>query len=81
MSSLYEIVNDTSRFLKLPSDPAFGREEKLQKFLRTLNKKGFSSQEQYEKYILVVHGNPKMHKLRSESDKLTFPPIVSFIGA
>ena len=43
MSSLYEIINDTSRFLKLPSDPAFGREAKLQRFLRNFNKKGFSS--------------------------------------
>ena len=37
-----------STFSKLPSDPAIGREEKLQRFLRTLNKKGFFSKEQYE---------------------------------
>ena len=29
----------------------------------------------------MVHGNPKTHKLKSESGKLTFRPIVSFIGA
>ena len=47
-SRLYEIINDMSKFSKLPSDPAIGREEKLQRFLRTLNKKGFFSKEQYE---------------------------------
>ena len=40
MSSLYEVINDTSKFLKLRSDPSIGREGKLQRFLRTLNKKG-----------------------------------------
>ena len=47
MSSLYEIVNDTSKFLKLSSDPTIGRERKLHT-LHTLNKKGFFSKEQYE---------------------------------
>ena len=41
MSSLHEIINDMSKFLKLPSDPTIGREGKLQRFLSTLNKKGF----------------------------------------
>ena len=44
MSNLYEIINDTS---KLPSSPTIGREGKLQRFVRTLNKKGFFSKEQY----------------------------------
>ena len=48
MSNLYEINNNTSKFLKLPSDPTTGRKGKLQIFLFTLNKKGFSSKEQYE---------------------------------
>ena len=48
MSSLYEIINDTSKFLKLPSDPTIGREKKLQRFQHTLNMKGFFSKEQYE---------------------------------
>ena len=43
-----EIINDTSKFLKFPSDPTIGREGKLQRFLRTLNKKGFFSKELYE---------------------------------
>ena len=87
MSSLYEIINDTCKFLKLPSDPTIGREGKLQRFLRTLNKKGFFSKEQYENIYpsgsqpARLYGNPKTHKLKSESDKLTFRPIVSSIGA
>ena len=48
MSSLYETMNDTSNCLKLPSDPTVGREGKPQRFLCTLNKKGFFSKEQYE---------------------------------
>ena len=87
MSSLYEVINDTSKFLKLRSDPSIGREGKLQRFLRTLNKKGFFSKEQYENIYpsgsqpARLYGNPKTHKLKSESDKLTFRPIVSSIGA
>ena len=41
MSSSYGFINDTSKFLKLPSDPTIGRVGKLQRFLCTLNKKGF----------------------------------------
>ena len=48
MSSLHEIINDMSKFLKLPSDPTIGREGKLQKLLCTLNKKAFFSKEKYE---------------------------------
>ena len=56
MSSLYEIINDTSKFLKLPSDPTIGREGKLQRFLHTLNKEGFFSvRSSMKTYILVVH--------------------------
>ena len=45
MSNLFEIINDTS---KLPSSPTIGREGKLQRFVRTLNKKAFFRKEQYE---------------------------------
>ena len=67
MSSLYEIINDTSEFLKLPSDPTIGRERKLPRFLRTLNKKGFFSKEQYENIYRSgsqparLYANPKTH--------------------
>ena len=36
MSSMYEIVNDTPKFLRLRSDPTICRENKLQRFLRSL---------------------------------------------
>ena len=42
MSSLYEIINDESTFLKLPSDPTIRRGGKLRRFLHILSKKGFS---------------------------------------
>ena len=53
----------------------------------TLNKKGFFSKEQYENIYRSgsqparLYGNHKTHKLKSESDNLTFCPIVSSIGA
>ena len=87
MSSLYEILTDTSKLLKLPSNPTIGREGKLQIFLHTLSKKGFFSKEKYENLYpsgsqpARLYGNPKTHKLKSQSDKLTFRPVVSFIGA
>ena len=36
MSSMYEIVNDTPKFLKLRSDPTIFREKKLHRFLCSL---------------------------------------------
>ena len=86
MSSLYESINAASKFLILPFDPTIGREEKLQRFLHTFNKKGFFSKEQYENIYpsgsqqARLYGNPKTHKLKSESQKLAFPPIVLSIG-
>ena len=87
MSSLYESINAASKFLIVPFDPTMRREGKLQRFLHTSNKKGFFSKEQYENIYpsgsqpARLYGNPKTHKLKSESDKLTFPPIVLSIGA
>ena len=84
MSNLYEIIN-ISKFLKIPSDPTVGREGKLQRFVCTLNKKGYFSKEQYENIYpssskpARLHDNPETHKLMS--DKLKFHPIVSSIGA
>ena len=72
--------------MKHPSDPNSGREEKNQRFLLTLNKKDFFSKGEYESiYYSSSHpaslcGNPKTHKLKSESDKLTLCPIVSSIS-
>ena len=73
--------------MKHPSDSNKGREEKIQRFLLTLNKKDFFSKEKEESiYYSSSHpaslcGNPKTHKLKPESDKLTLRPIVSSIGA
>ena len=87
MSNLYEIINDISKFLKIPSDPTVGREGKLQRFVCTLNKKGYFSKEQYENIYpssskpAKLYDNPETNKLKPESDKLKFHPIVSSIGA
>ena len=86
-SSLYNIANDTSKFLKLSSEPTITREGKLQRFVRTLKNKGFFTKDQYDKIYPCgsqparLYGNPKTHKLKSPSDKLTFRPIVSSICA
>ena len=71
MSSLYEVISDMSKFLKLCSDPSIGREGKLQRFLGTLNKKGCFSKEQYGNIYpngsqpARLYGNPKTHQLKS----------------
>ena len=55
--------------------------------MHTLNKKGFFSKEWYENICpsgsqpARLCSNPTTYKLKSESDKLTFRPIVSSIGA
>ena len=49
-----------------------GRKGKLQRFFRTLNKKGFLSKEKYENIYpngsqpARLYDNPKTHKLKSE---------------
>ena len=53
MSSMYEIVNDSSKFLKLRSDPTICRENKLQRFLHSLKNKDFSLKIFMTTYILV----------------------------
>ena len=83
---MYDIVNDASKFLKLPSDPTLRREGKLQKFLRTLRNKEFFTKEQYDNIYPCgsqparIYGTPKTHKLKSPTDTLTFRPVVSSIG-
>ena len=41
MSSMYEIVNDTPKFLKLCPDPTIFREKKLHRFLCSLKNTDF----------------------------------------
>ena len=86
MSSMYEIVNDTSKFLKLRSDPTTCRENKLQRFLRSLKNKDFFTKDVYGNIYPCgskparIYGNPKTYKLKFKTDKLTFRPIISSIG-
>ena len=87
ISGFYEVINDKSNFWKLSSHTTIEREGKLPRFWLTSNNKVFFSKEQYGNICpngsqpVRLHDNPKMHKLKSESDKLTFRHIVSSIGA
>ena len=87
MSSLCEIINDISKFVKLPSNPTIGREGKLQRFFRALNKKVFFSKEYYQSIYysgsqpVRLYRNHKTHKLMSDSNILAFRHIFSSIGA
>ena len=86
MSSMYEIVNDSSKFLKSRSYRTICRENKLQRFLRSLENKDFFNKDVYDNIYPCgskparIYGNHKTHKLKSKTDKLTFRPIVSSIG-
>ena len=86
MSSMYEIVNDTPKFLRLRSDPTICRENKLQRFLRSLKSLVFFTKDVYDNIYPCqskparIYGNPKTHKLKCKTDMLTFHHIVSSIG-
>ena len=86
MSSMYEIVNDMSKFLKLRSGPTICRENKLQRFWRSLKDKDFFTKDIYGNIYPCgskparIYGNPRTHKLKSKTDKLMFHPIISSIG-
>ena len=45
---LFKIINDTTKFRVLTSDPTLTREGKLQRYLRELRKKGHFDPEVYE---------------------------------
>ena len=76
-----------SKIFKLPSSPTIGREEKLQRLLCNLNNKVFFSSEQYKNIYTSgsqparLYGNAMTHKLKPESDKLSFRPLVASMGA
>ena len=80
------MVNDTSKFKKLSSDPTILREGQLQRFLRTLKNKGFFTDESYDKIYPSgskpgsIYGLPKIHKLNINKDNLSLRPIISSIG-
>ena len=48
MLSMYEIVIDKSKILKLRSDPTICREDKLQGFLQSLKNKDFFNKDVYD---------------------------------
>ena len=78
-----DILKDVSKFRMLDNDVTVAREGKLQRYLLSLKKKGFFTPTQYEKIypsgssVARAYGLPKIHKLKSKSDKLKVRPIVS----
>ena len=86
VKKIYAIINDTSKFKKLSSDPTILREGQLQRFLRTLKNKGFFTDESYDKIYpsaskpASIYGLPKIHKLNINKDNLSLRPIISSIG-
>ena len=81
VKKIQAIINDTSKFKKLSSDPTILTEGQLQRFLRTLKNKGFFTDESYDKIYPSgskpgsIYGLPKIHKLNSNKD-LSPPPII-----
>ena len=41
LKQMYELINDSSKFVKLSKDPTLLREGQLRRFLRKLKAKGF----------------------------------------
>ncbi len=86
LQMVYEIVNDDSKLCKLDCDKTMLREGQLQRFLLKLKKKVFFNATDYEKVypsgssVARIYGLPKMHKLKSATDKLKVRPIVSCIN-
>ncbi|XP_073232122.1 uncharacterized protein [Porites lutea] len=83
---LFKIINDTTKFRVLTSDPTLTREGKLQRYLRELKKKGHFDPDVYETIYpsgsqpARIYGLPKMHKPRAPNSTPPFRPIVSSIG-
>ena len=83
---LFKIINDTTKFRVLTSDPTLTREGKLQRYLRELRKKGHFDPDVYETIYpsgsqpARIYRLPKMHKPRAPNSTPPFRPIVSSIG-
>ena len=81
------MINDTSKFKKLPGDDTLKREGSLQRFLNKIHKLGFLNNQTYDDIYprgslpARLYGLPKMHKVQKEGDRPPFRPIVSFIGS
>ena len=81
-----EIISDTSKFEKLNEDPTLKCEASLQRFLRKLKQKNFSTENEHDKLypfgsaLARIYGTPKMHKFSSIDSFPKLGPIVSSIG-
>ena len=77
-----DIVKDTTKFRKCNTDPTLFREGPLQRFLRTLKKKGFFTNDAYDKIypkgskLARIYGLPKMHEIKESDSRPLFRPIV-----
>ena len=76
-----QLLNDTSKFVELPDDPAITREKKLHEYLHYLKTKGALDESTYQTIRPQgskpgrIYGLPKIHK-----DGNPLRPIVSSIG-
>ena len=68
-----------NKFKELSNDPTINREGKLQRFLKELKKKGKIYKSIYPSgsQPALIHGLPKMHKIKSPNEVPPFRPIVS----
>ena len=84
--SIDGLISDTTKFKKLKDDVTLQREGKLQRFLRTLKKKGFFEDSIYDGIYpkgsnpARIYGLPKLHKSFPAGTYPPFRPIVSSIG-
>ena len=82
VEKIYAIINDTSKFKKIPSYPTILRVGQLQRFLRTLKNKDFFTDESYGKIYLSgskpasIYVLRKIHKLNSNKDNLSLCPMI-----
>ena len=70
IDSLKFLINDTSKFKKLPGDDTLKREGSLQRFLNKIHKLGFLNNQTYDDIYprgslpARLYGLPKMHKVQ-----------------
>ena len=82
---LFKIINDTTKFRVLTSDPTLTLEEKFQRYLRELRKKGHFDPEVHEAIYpsgsqpARIYGLPKVHKPPAPNSTPPFRPTVSSI--
>ena len=83
---LFKIINNTTKYRVLTSDPTLTREGKLQRYLRDLKEKGHFDPDVYETIYpsgsqpARIYGLPNMHKPRAPNFTPPSRPIVSSIG-